>query len=135
MHGQEALSFTGLTPTQFKCGEAISPSFQVQLLDAMGSPDLMAGVNITATISGGTGTIISGGSVNTDANGIADFSSLVLGNSSGSIQLTFSDGTSTYSALTTGTLNETPSVGADQPTVTLSSSLYCCLPQTCLKAN
>ncbi|NRB64507.1 MAG: hypothetical protein HRU40_16005 [Saprospiraceae bacterium] len=121
----QSLGLTGLTPSQFKCGEAISPGFQIQLLDAMGNPDLMAGISITATVSAGSGMVSSGGSVNTDANGIADFSSLIVTNSSGPIQLTFSDGTSTYSALTTGTLNETPSVGADQPTVTLSSSLYC----------
>ncbi|NRB65074.1 MAG: hypothetical protein HRU40_18995, partial [Saprospiraceae bacterium] len=70
LHGQ-SLGLTGLTPIQFKCGEAISPSFQVQLRDAMGNPDLMAGVNITATVSAGSGMVSSGGSVNTDANGIA----------------------------------------------------------------
>jgi hypothetical protein len=69
-------------------GAPLVPAPAVRLADAVGNPVSTAGVQVTATLAAGTGTL-AGATATTDATGLATFSALSISGPAGSYALAF----------------------------------------------
>jgi hypothetical protein len=87
---------------------------KVQLIDAAGTALSTSGVSVTASFTASSGSAsLSGATVTTDANGVADFSSLVLNGDAGTA------GTLTFSATGYGSVTSSSvSIGQATPVLT-----------------
>ena len=84
-----ALAFNTSPGSTAQSGIALPTQPKVQLLDGAGNPVSQAGVTVTATIIGGTGTLANSTAV-TASNGLATFSGLAISGSAGTFTLQFS---------------------------------------------
>ena len=75
----------------------------IQLRDAAGNPVSQNGVQVTATIASGGGTIGGTSTVNTNASGLATFGNLEINGTIGNRTLQFTSGT--LNSATSGTIN------------------------------
>lgn len=101
------LVFLTTTPATGQSGAALSPAPQVRLQDAQSNNVSQAGVTVTAArFSGDASAVIGGGSVATDASGVATFSTLTITGPAGDYTLGFS---------------AAPLAGLISPTISLSA--------------
>ncbi len=75
--------------TTASAGVALVRQPTVQLKDASGNNALQSGVPITAAIATGGGTLAGTATVNSDANGLATFTNLVVNGVTGNVTLNF----------------------------------------------
>jgi hypothetical protein len=98
-------------PSGAVSGQAFTTQPAVRLLDGVGNPVSQAGVNVTASITGGGGGAALNGTttVATDGSGVATFSGLGITGTAGSYSLDFTAGglTGTTSASFNVTVNPT----------------------------
>jgi uncharacterized protein YjdB len=78
------------SPAGAASGAAFSTQPVVQLLDALGSPVSQAGVDVSASITGGGATLIGTATVATNGSGQAEFTNLGITGLAGSYSLDFS---------------------------------------------
>lgn len=88
------LVFITPPPGSGASGAALSPATVIELQDMSSNPVPQAGTTVTAVITSGGGAL-TGGSVQTDVNGRATFSALVISGSTGNYTLGFSSGSLT----------------------------------------
>ena len=86
-------------------GAAFSPQPQVQLQDGSGNPVALAGVQVTANIFSGGGTLFGTNQVITNSSGIATFTNLSITGTVGPRSLLFA--AIGYSSVASGTINIT----------------------------
>ncbi len=84
------LSITQQPPSVGRPSQTISPAPVVQLRDASGNAVSQAGVNVTAAVASGAGTVFGTPSVATSAVGTATFTNLSINGSAGVRTLAFS---------------------------------------------
>jgi PKD domain-containing protein/Big-like domain-containing protein len=77
-------------PSSVTVGATLSPAPVVQVKDANGNDVPVAGIEITALVTAGKGSLGGTGTVTTDANGRARFTDLTISGATGSHQLIFS---------------------------------------------
>src|SRR6185503_19209191 len=85
-----ALAITTQPSTSAQSGVAFPTQPVVKILDAAGNPVAVSGVEITTTISSGTGNLIGGFITLTNAGGTANFSGVGINGASGPYTLSFS---------------------------------------------
>lgn len=76
-------------PTTARAGVAITPAIRARTLDQFNNVRAVAGVTVIASVQTGGGSV-TGGAALTDASGVATFSSLAIGGSTGTRVLSFS---------------------------------------------
>jgi hypothetical protein len=103
-------------PATAVSGMPLVPAPAVQLADASGNPVATAGVQVTAKLATGTGTL-TGATATTSSTGLATFSSLAIGGPAGSYSLAFE--AAPLTGVTTGTITLTAGAPA-QLTFTVS---------------
>lgn len=89
------LSVTSQPSATAASGAAFAAQPSVQLRDAGNTPVSQAGVQITASITGGGATLIGTATASTNASGLATFSGLGIAGTVGNYTLTFSSGSLT----------------------------------------
>jgi hypothetical protein len=101
----ERLSITTQPSSSARSGVAFEQQPLIQLRDASGNAVSQADVNVTAAIASGGGTLGGAKTVATDANGVADFSNLLISGTVGDRTLSFS--ATGLTGATSGTINLT----------------------------
>lgn len=125
-----ALQLAVAPPSTFADREVLSPAPEVQLVDANGDAVSGAGVTITATLSGGTGTLNGTVNVATDASGKATFSDLSIAGGVGAKSITF-----IAAGLTAATANGlTMTAGPASVVTALSATSQAALTSTAVSA-
>ncbi|MGH3847090.1 MAG: galactose oxidase-like domain-containing protein, partial [Pseudonocardiaceae bacterium] len=112
------LTITTQPPSTALTGEVFDPALQpaVKLVDAGASP--MAGVTVTASLAGGSGSLEGGLTATTDASGIAKFQDLgIAGTGAHTVQFTAGTLTVTSSNVTLSALPPEASSGKWDPPV------------------
>ena len=83
-------------------GAAFGAQPSIQLLDANSAPVGLAGVQITASVTGGGASLVGNATATTNGSGVATFSGLGIAGTVGNYTLTFSSGSLT--SVTSGTI-------------------------------
>ncbi len=111
-----ALQLAVAPPSTFADREVLSPAPEIQLVDANGDAVSGAGVTVTATLSGGSGTLNGTINVATNASGTATFSDLSIAGGVGAKSITF-----TSAGLTAAVANGLTMTAGPASTVTALS--------------
>jgi hypothetical protein len=106
------LSLSTQPPGGASSGVALSPQPIVQVLDAAGNPVPQAGVNVTAALTGATGTLGGTTTIATNASGAAAFTDLTITGPSGSYSFQFTSTNPVLTPVTSGNIT----IGAGAPT-------------------
>lgn len=106
------LVLTTQPPGGASSGVALSPQPIVQVMDAAGNPVSLAAVDVTAALTGGTGTLGGTFTVATNAGGTAAFTDLAITGPSGSYSLQFTSTNPVLTPVTSGNIT----IGAGAPT-------------------
>ena len=104
------LAMASQPSTTAASGAAFGAQPSVRLLDASDAPVSLAGVQITAAVTGGAAALVGSATATTNASGVATFSGLGISGTVGNYTLTFSSGSLT--SVTSGTI----AVGPGAPT-------------------
>jgi hypothetical protein len=106
------LALTTQPPGGASSGVPLSPQPIVQVQDAAGNPVANAGVNVTAALTGGTGTLGGTTTIVTNSAGTAAFTDLAITGPSGSYSLQFTSTNPVLTQVTSGNIT----IGAGAPT-------------------
>jgi adhesin/invasin len=106
------LALTTQPPGGASSGVPLSPQPIVQVQDAAGNPVASAGVNVTAALTGASGTLGGTTTIATNAAGTAAFTDLAITGPSGSYSLQFTSTNPVLTPVTSGNIT----IGAGAPT-------------------
>jgi adhesin/invasin len=120
------LSIDTQPPASAQAGAVFAPQPAIQLLDNASNPVAQAGVQVTASIASGGGTLGGTTTATTNASGVATFTDLVITGTAGPHTLTFS--ATGYQSATSSTIVVTPGPAAQlsvatQPSATVQSGI------------
>ncbi len=107
------LVLTTQTPGGASSGVPLSPQPIVQVEDAAGNPVSLAGVNVTAALTGATGTLGGTATIVTNPSGTAAFTNLAITGPSGAYTIRFTSTNPVLTQVTSGNIT----IGAGAPTM------------------